>query len=729
MLEPQKEFTPKIRHDIKLFETSPAEDGSKQWLIYDPIQNRYFTIGIDSFELFGLWEDGVELQEFVALLESKGYETDLEALKTFINFLTANHLTKATTYEDVKRLEYQKKNSKQSFFKWLIHNYLFIKIPLFKPDRWLGANVSKVSFMYSGIWSLFIIVLGVIGITSAFREWELFMNTFLYFFSLEGFVYYAIALVMVKSLHELGHAFTAKRNGCRVSSIGVAFMVLMPVLYTDTTNAYALKSKHKRLMIALAGIKVEIYLAMIALFFWSYLDAGPLKSIAFTTATTSLLASLFINLSPFMRFDGYYVLSDLTDTKNLQPRAFAYTRWFLRKYLVGIKDEPPEIILGNKKSFFVIYSISTWIYRFLLFLGIALLVYYFAFKVLGIILFAVEILWFIVLPIVSELKIWWQRKADMRLNRSSGSFVIVLILLSYLFFVPWYANTNLPAIIIAEQYANIYPPKDAIIKKVHIKNNDTVRAGQSLIELELPQLNLQMQNIKKEISTLQIELSLLAGNQKIRADRFVLEQSLQKAYEELRGLQKLQSSLAIKAPFDGIIRLDDKLESNQAVSKKESLFAIYNPDSISIIAYCKEDELATIKQNSTQKSKALFVANNGEIKNIEATITEISPTSSSLILYPELSSIYDGPIATRQASQTQSKISHSTQMMDNQINSYGTNLISESAYFKVKASFDKQNFDFRFRLAGNLRVEAQPISFYEKYLNKVIVFLVRESGF
>ncbi len=174
----------------------------------------------------------------------------------------------------------------------------------------------------------------------------------MYLFSKEGILYYGISLIFVKSLHELGHAFTAKRYGCKIPSMGIAFLVMFPVLYTDSTNAYALKSKYKRLKIAIAGMKVEIYLALLATFLWSFLPEGPLKSIAFIIATTSWITSLLVNISPFLRFDGYYVLSDWTNTKNLQPRSFATTKWFIRKYILGLEEDEPENLSTSKKRFF-----------------------------------------------------------------------------------------------------------------------------------------------------------------------------------------------------------------------------------------------------------------------------------------------------------------------------------------------------------------------------------------
>ena len=405
MIQSEELILPKIRDDLKLLETSAAEDGSKRWLLFDPIQNKYFNIAVDAFELISNWQSDIKLEEFIKILEKKNYDIEKESLETFVEFLINNNLILCEDSKYTSKMINNLKQSKQNIFKWMIHNYLFVRVPLLKPDRWLEKNKNKVDFLYSNIWQNIVFVMGIFGIIFVLRDWEKFVTTFMYLFSTEGFFYYFLSLVFVKSMHELGHAFTAKRLGCKVPTMGVAFLVMFPVLYTDTTNAWTLKSKYKRLQIVVAGIKVELYLGLLATFLWSFAPEGIFKSILFIIATTSWISSVLINISPFLRFDGYYALSDFTDSKNLQPRAFAMARWFIRKNILGLDDVKPEILTKEKEKFFILYAIGTWIYRFFLFLGIAVLVYYFAFKVLGIILFIVEILWFILLPVYKELKI------------------------------------------------------------------------------------------------------------------------------------------------------------------------------------------------------------------------------------------------------------------------------------------------------------------------------------
>ena len=62
------------------------------------------------------------------------------------------------------------------------------------------------------------------------RQWESFANTFLYFFSPQGLTAYVLGLIAIKVLHEMGHAYTAVRYGCQVQTMGIGFLIMVPVL-------------------------------------------------------------------------------------------------------------------------------------------------------------------------------------------------------------------------------------------------------------------------------------------------------------------------------------------------------------------------------------------------------------------------------------------------------------------------------------------------------------------
>ena len=131
---------PKIRNDLKLLETSVAEDGSKRWLLFDPIQNKYFNIAVDAFELISNWQSDISVNEFIKILEKKNYDIDKESLETFVEFLINNNLILCEDSKYTSKMINNLKQSKQNIFKWMIHNYLFVRVPLLKPDRWLETG-------------------------------------------------------------------------------------------------------------------------------------------------------------------------------------------------------------------------------------------------------------------------------------------------------------------------------------------------------------------------------------------------------------------------------------------------------------------------------------------------------------------------------------------------------------------------------------------------------------
>ena len=73
----------------------------------------------------------------------------------------------------------------------------------------------------------------------------------------------------------------AKHYGCRVSAIGIAFLVFFPFLYTDTTDAWRLRNHKERLLINFGGILTELHLALLQLLFGQFYPMVALKVLHF----------------------------------------------------------------------------------------------------------------------------------------------------------------------------------------------------------------------------------------------------------------------------------------------------------------------------------------------------------------------------------------------------------------------------------------------------------------
>ena len=644
-------IVPALRDDLEILRTNSREDGSPAWMIYDALRNKYFTLGLTAFKLIKHWVAGQDIVNFEKKVKQEGLDVSKDEIVQFIGFLQSNNLIIQPGDKGVMNLMQQKNATKQAWWMYVIHHYLFFKFPLFKPDAWLDRTLKYVKFFASKRFRYITYVLGLIGLMVVVNQFEQFLTTFTYFFSTEGFFYYLITLVFIKSLHELGHAYVAKHYGCQVPSIGIAFLVMFPFLYTDTSDAWRLRDHRERLFINFAGILTEFHIAILSIFLWAVLPEGVLKSAAYFLATTSLISSITINVSPFMRFDGYYIFSDWLKVENLHPRSFALAKWWLREFLFGLNVPAPEILNPARRNALIIFAFFTWTYRFFLFLGIAFLVYHFAFKLLGILLFIIEIYWFILKPIITEVKQWWSIRKIIQFNQKVLRTMIFLGLGLFLLIFPWKSSLKIPAVYEVENYTKIFSPYDGRIEKIFVKKNEMVKKGQILIQLYSSKLEEEIVTTTRKITLAKREIGTLsqsAGN----LDKYLtLSQRLVSLQTELLGLKTSQSKLVLRSPIAGQVKDFEQLSVKQWVNHTTPLMMIVNYDQGRVRGLINDSQIKRFQTNVSAK----FIPNDGQHDSVKLMSKHIDLSAVQTLPYLALSSNHGGPIGIRNLTKGQFK--------------------------------------------------------------------------
>ena len=427
---------PPLREELQLHAAAPYSDGSPAWVIQDPVNNRFYRIGWLEFELLSRWS----LASAESVLSATASETLLspqaDELEALYAFLLHNQLLTIHEINHTRELVARFRASTQNRLTWLLHHYLFFRIPIFHPADLLQAAKPWTNWIFSRFMALTVTALSLLGLILTARQWDVFVSSFVDTLSPGGLLAYMLALAVTKSLHELGHAVTATRYGLRVAHMGVAFLVLWPMLYTDTGESWRLSDNRQRLRIASAGIITELALAGLATLAWHLTADGDLKQALLFLATTAWVMTLALNLSPFMRFDGYFILSDALDMPNLHERSFAVARAALRNTLLGWNEPEPEAFPPKQRRAMIAFATATWLYRMSLFIGIAIAVYFMFFKLLGIFLFAVELAWFVILPLWRELKVWHQRRNEISAYKKRLTVTVAGALL-LVALIPW----------------------------------------------------------------------------------------------------------------------------------------------------------------------------------------------------------------------------------------------------------------------------------------------------
>ena len=642
---PSPQLLPPLRDDLELIEGPRARNGSPTWTIYDPARNRYFRLGADAFHLLSRWslgEAGTLLAQVRAETAFNAAPADLERL---LAFLEHNDLLTDSSPEGAQKLAAKKARAQQHWAMWLLKNYLFLRIPVVRPDRALTALAPLARPFFTRGFAKATMLAAAVGLALAFRQWDAFTHTFLHFLSWQGAVYYGLALFFAKVLHELGHAFAAKLNGCRVPTMGVAFMVLWPVLYTDVTDAWRLSSRRARLRIGAAGMAAELSLAAWATLAWSLLPDGPLRSACFLLATVTWLLTLAVNLNPFMRFDGYYLLSDWLGVQNMQERGFALGRWRMREALFGLGAPKPETLGAKLEGRLILYAYATWVWRFFLFLGIALMVYHYFFKALGVFLMITELAWFLGRPFYNEMRAWWDVRGEMRANRHLLATLFGLAALIALLAFPWRAHVRAPALVEARQSVVLFSPAPARLDAVLAGEGARLRAGAPVYRLSSPHLEQRLHMAELELAALQHEiLTRSASRWSAGGAVGVLEEQLAQALADVRGLRAQMARLEIAAPLTGALYDTPRhLAPGRWIGEGETLGRIVDNDGARLHAYLDAAQLARIDVGAP----AVFYPDDIARPPIAARVAAIDEVDVKSFERPWLTSRYGGRIAVQ----------------------------------------------------------------------------------
>lgn len=697
---------PPLREELVLHPGARFGEGAPTWTLQDPVSNRFFRLNWMEFEILSRWHMGATDTMLDAIAEQTTLRPESEDVDSLLRFLATHNLLQVRGGQALERLLEQARRLQKRGFGWLLKNYLFIRFPLVSPQRFLDATAPRLDWVWSRAFAVLTTLAGVLGIILVIRQWESFAGTFLYFFSWEGVLLMLVALTGAKVLHELGHAYTAHRFGCRVPTMGVALLVMWPVLYTDATDTWKLASRTARMRVAAAGMVWEIALAAWATLLWSFLPDGALRSAAFLLATSTWILTLLVNLNPLMRFDGYYLLSDMLGVPNLQERAFALGRWRLREFLFGFGESAPEYHPPYRVRALLVYAYATWIYRFFLFLGIALLVYYFFFKALGVLLMAVELAWFIGKPVYSEVKEWLARTGSLRLNRQTlrtGMFLSAALILLIL---PWQGHVSAPALWRSAEFARIFVPSAGRVDVINIQPGMRVSEGDELFRIAAPDLDYEIAQGRKKLESLQWQVSFQSLDQRLLQRSEVLWQEMQaEAAAQAARLQE-RDRLSVTTNISGVIaEILSPLSVGDWVAGDSMLGLVVNDEVGRLEAWVAEE---TLSQLQLGQNGMFYPADLGRAP-MPITIVGIDDASTRMLSEFYLASDYGGPIAARPDADG--------------------NLVPERPIYRVQAEPLNGQTPWGQVVTGTARFDGERRSILGRIVRRIGSILIRESGF
>ncbi|MEM1098046.1 MAG: hypothetical protein AAGH92_04590 [Planctomycetota bacterium] len=371
------ELKPRLRAVVQVYRQDYR--GQTWHVLRDPGNNQFFRVDESAYRLVALLDGQRTVGEAWKLVGEQlgdAAPTQGEAIQLMGQLYTINLLTAELPPDAEGMFDRYRRRINRQVGGYLM-NIMFAKIPLIDPDRFLDRWKPAVSWIFGpfGI-ALWCVLLFIGGWHLAGRTSDLFDSAG-NVLDPSNLLYLYGGFILAKVIHELGHGFAVKRFGdsegtaSEVHTVGVMLLVLMPVPYVDASSSWAFRSKARRAFVAAAGMYVELALAAIAAIVWARTSEGTaVHAIAYNIMFIASVSTILFNANPLIRFDGYYILSDLTETPNLYQRSNDYMKYLVKKYVYRVRNPRSSAHRPAERWWLSLYGITSLVYRVFLFAGI-----------------------------------------------------------------------------------------------------------------------------------------------------------------------------------------------------------------------------------------------------------------------------------------------------------------------------------------------------------------------
>ncbi|HLG42624.1 MAG TPA: efflux RND transporter periplasmic adaptor subunit [Planctomycetota bacterium] len=418
-------------------------------------------------------------------------------------------------------------------------------------------------------------------------------------------------------------------------------------------------------------------------------------------SSATLVSTIAVNLNPLLRFDGYYLLSDLWNLDNLRSRSTAVARWSIRLWLLGLKNDSPEPIFARSRLLgMTAYALFGWLYRLGVYAALALLAFHALFKVAGIALLMLIAVNLIARPIALEARELWKLRRQWWGTRRSVVTVSVAALAFAWVAAPLPRAVAAPAILVPVTEQTFFVPFDGIVSEMSAARGRIVRKGEKLLTIRSPELEAQWAALKGEAAALAALLDSTRHDPARRSSVKEAEEKLAKTRQEMALVADRLDRSVVRSTVAGTITewIDSRIEG-QSIAEGWYLGRIANVAEWRLVGYVEERDREAISPGTQIK---FYAAEAGV--SWEGRIRAIAPAQTQIIFHPGLTSTAGGPIEV--VGRTPLK-----------------------AYFEVDVGLDVREGRIPKGYSGSMRFRTPPQSLLVRGLALLWIALIRESGF
>lgn len=580
---------PRLRPHVQI--TRQHYRGRRWHVVHDPTSNQYYRLNPVAHDYVCSLDGSRTIEEAWKLSLSKFGDlapTQNEIIQLISQLYSSNLLNVDSTPETEQLLRRGRERTAKKIAAQAI-GIMYFKIRIFNPDRIL-TWCEPIFRPILNIWGFLVWLAFVVWTSMSLApHWDALKESFHDLYAPRNLILIPLAYAVIKAIHEFGHGVICKRFGGQVPEFGLMLLVLFPSPYVDASSTWAFPSKWRRMAVGAGGMIFELFVA--GLCSWAWMDASRLgldpdvKQLLFNAMFTASVSTVLFNANPLMRFDGYYILSDLLETPNLQQRSQKMLQHLMLKYVYRLKNlTPPSVVLGEQ-IILIVYGILSGAYRIFLFITITLFVLG-KFFAIGLVLAVWTASAWFVIP-AGKFIHWNAAGPQLSEHRGRGiltSAGLVAAVLIVVGLIPMPDRRRGVGVVESVARSGVFFESDGFVTKVFKRPGEHVKKGEPIVALENDDLLQRQRGLEAQYAEFAIQYreGLEKGQPaiaQVSAERMAIVQ------DNLDEVAERIETLTVRAPHDGrIVSADPEQRLGAYVKRGDELCEIVDTDHLRIAA-------------------------------------------------------------------------------------------------------------------------------------------------
>ena len=634
--------------------------GGTEYLVEDEVTGRFFRVGLAQYTFMSMLDGkrtvSTILMKTATLLRENAIDEHEAA--NLCKWAIETGLVESETGNSSARQQEQHDMMQQKKLVSFL-NPMMLRIPICDPDAVVTVLSRYFNFMISPLGMLVWTCVVIYGFGLLAANFNDFWLNRVSSFGGVDFIWLGITWALLKIVHELAHSLVCKRYGGRVRSCGILILLLIPMPYVDVTSAWRFDSKWKRILTSAAGMLAELFIAAIACYIWVYSNPGPLQYHAGNVIISATVVTLLFNMNPLMRFDGYYMLSDLLEIPNLSMHGRQWLKGAFKWLYFGKKPTPVKEI-GFRGIAVKLYGALAMLWFFTIAIGLTMgasgMIEGF-----GLVVALVGFILMAVLPLIKLFQyvaVGTDTDKPDRVWFATAMAATVLILGAFLTLCPSPSVVTAPIVIDFEPLSVVRSNAAGFAKQIHVQEGQLVAEGDLLVTLENPELLHELNSLVIDIHISELTAKSLFNDGRI-SEVQLEQESLKSMLETKADLELRVSELKIYAPQAGAVIARDLDSMNGSYFQPGSeILSIGKPGEIQAIGLTRQSDIEWVEENPDAEIE-LLVWGRHQSDMIKGQIHLINPRARDDIPHEAFSASAGGPLAVVPRSQVSSETGES----------------------------------------------------------------------